>query len=105
MKEQLATQTAATAAAEAWKSVLDRVSFSSQALQQRLDTIDGAVVEWSKHLLASGVAARDVAAYYGLTDDQIKAIQESMAKGKREASEWGGAISSAADEAAASVGR
>lgn len=78
LKDELATQAKTLQAAAEWAAVTERVRVGTQSLQERIDSIDGSVVEWSVDLLQSGVDARTVATYYGLTDDQIKALEESM---------------------------
>jgi hypothetical protein len=64
--------------AEEWKRVLDEVNSAGNGWKGTLDTIDGAIVDWAKHLLDSGVAAQTVEKYYGLTNTQIKALQDSL---------------------------
>jgi hypothetical protein len=43
-----------------------------------LADMDGGVVEWAKHLIASGMSAQEVATYYGLTAAQAAALEKSI---------------------------
>jgi predicted transcriptional regulator len=61
-----------------WIKTLAAVESGSRSFQQQIDSIDGSIVDWAEHLLQSGVAAKDVAAYYGLTDDQVKALEQDL---------------------------
>jgi hypothetical protein len=56
----------------------ESVANATLTLQQRINTIDGSIVQWAEHLLASGVSARDVGRYYGLADDQVKALEQDL---------------------------
>jgi hypothetical protein len=66
--------------AKAWAATLEAVRVGTQTLEQRIDSIDGAVVVWASDLLKSGVDAQTVATYYGLTGDQIKAVAQETAR-------------------------
>jgi hypothetical protein len=80
--------------AKAWAATLEAVRVGTQTLEQRIDSIDGAVVVWAADLLKSGVDAQTVATYYGLTGDQIKAVAEET---KRWAAETAAASTAAAE--------
>jgi hypothetical protein len=78
LKEETESTKKAQKAAEDWAKVLTAVASGSMTFQQQIDSIDGSIVSWAEHLLQSGVSARDVAAYYGLTDDQVKALEQDL---------------------------
>lgn len=70
-------QKAAQKAEEEWQQVIAEVSSAGDGWKGTLLGIDGAVVELSTNLLASGVSATTVAKYYGLTATQMKAVEAS----------------------------
>jgi hypothetical protein len=102
-KDELATLTLEQKAAEEWTKTLDAVRVGTTSLQDRILSIDGDIVDWAEHLLDSGVDAQTVARYYGLTDDQVKALQEDLRRAIPAAQDFGTAIVTAAQDAAAAV--
>jgi hypothetical protein len=56
---------------------LKAITEAGQGWQQTLDTIDGSVVEAIKFYLEAGVSQKDLAAAYGLTAAQIRAVAEA----------------------------
>jgi hypothetical protein len=67
-----------TKEAAAWQKVLENVNDAVIGMGGVLDTVDGTIVDWAEHLLASGASAKTVAEYYGLTDDQVKALEADL---------------------------
>jgi ABC-type transporter Mla subunit MlaD len=57
----------------------EEIALATQNWREKLDTIDGRIVDWAEHLLASGVSARSVATEYGLTAGQVRALEADLA--------------------------
>ncbi len=68
----------AAEAATVWAKVVTDIEGVGDDFRQTILQIDGAVVEWATHLLKSGADAKQVAAYYHLTESQIKALQQAI---------------------------
>jgi len=96
LKSETDAQKAATKAAEDWAKTVAAVQSGSLTFQQQIDSIDGSIVSWAEHLLQSGVAAKDVAAYYGLTDNQVKALEEDLHRASNATAQLAGANAASA---------
>lgn len=88
LKDETATQTAATEADKKatdarakWAKVQAEVASATMEFGSTLDSVDGSIVDWAEHLLDSGVSAKTVAEYYGLTDAQVRALQSDLRAG------------------------
>jgi hypothetical protein len=68
----------ATKADEAWARVLDEIDDALATSADGVESVDGAIVDWAQHLLQSGVSAKTVADYYGLTAGQIRALEADL---------------------------
>jgi hypothetical protein len=66
------------AALAEWQKATDAVNGSMVGWQSTLDTIDGTVVEAIKVYLSAGVSQADLAKAYGLTAQQVKAVQIAL---------------------------
>ena len=68
------------AASKAWKTAMIELNSVGVGWRGTLDGIDGEVVEAIKFYLAAGVAQGTLAAAYGLTAVQVKAVSTAMAE-------------------------
>jgi hypothetical protein len=66
------------AALKAWEEATAAVTGALVGWQTTLDTVDGAVVEAIKYYLSAGVSQGDLAKAYGLTAQQVKAVQIAL---------------------------
>jgi hypothetical protein len=74
-KEMITVDAAALAE---WRKAVEALNGSTVGWQQTLDTVDGAVVEAIKYYLSAGVSQGDLAKAYGLTAQQVKAVQIAL---------------------------
>jgi hypothetical protein len=70
--------TASAAAYKAWEEATTAINGAMVGWQSTLDTIDGTVVEAIKVYLSAGVSQSDLAKAYGLTAQQVKAVQIAL---------------------------
>ncbi len=70
--------TVATAAAKDHAAATLEIKLATQDYHKVLGSIDGTIIDWAEHLLQSGVSAKSVALEYGLTDSQVKALQQDI---------------------------
>jgi hypothetical protein len=69
---------AAAAAFKKWEQAMVELDSAGQGWQGTLNTIDGTVVEAIKYYLDAGVSQQALATAFGLTDVQVKAVDQSM---------------------------
>jgi hypothetical protein len=70
-------QKEAAAAQKAYEAGVKALTEAGHGWQQTLDTIDGSVVQAIKMYLDAGVSQKDLAAAYGLTAAQVRAVAEA----------------------------
>lgn len=75
---QKEVMTGSTAAYKAWEEATTAINGAMVGWQTTLDTIDGSVVEAIKVYLSAGVSQADLAKAYGLTAQQVKAVQIAL---------------------------
>jgi hypothetical protein len=89
-------------ALDKWHDTVDAVEIGTGNFRGVLESIDGTIVEWAEHLLASGVSAQKVGEYYALTGAQVRALDTDL-KAKTKATDAAAEADKKAAEAAAKL--